>query len=182
MTNSPAAHNIEILYSEEELNSKIAKIAKEISAKYRHETVYMFCILNGAAHFFSSLTSKITDVDVIEKYMRTSSYGANTVSSGKVEVEVTFDAGTNIKDKPIIIVEDIIDSGHTMETLVQIFRRMSPKSIEVCTMLDKPSRREVNDFPIDYCGFTVDDVFIVGYGLDYDQRYRNLPYIGYIPQ
>lgn len=173
---------IEVLYPEDEVDQRVSDLAKSISAKYKGETVYMFCVLNGAAHFFCELTRRIVGVNVVEQYIRTSSYGANTASSGKVEVSLSMSSNTDIRGERIIIVEDIVDSGHTMKTLTQIFGKMSPYSIEICTLLDKPCRREVSDIVIDYCGFTTDDKFIVGYGLDYDQEYRNLPFIGYIPK
>lgn len=173
---------VEVLHDEKEVSQRITDLARQIGAKYKGETVYMFCVLNGAAHFFCELTSKIVRVNVVECYIRTSSYGANTTSSGKVEVSLALDSNIDIKGKNVIIVEDIVDSGHTIDTLVKIFGRMSPKSIEVCTLLNKPDRREVDNIAIDYCGFDVPDEFIVGYGLDYNQEYRNYPFIGYIPR
>lgn len=181
MTIDPITRDgVEVLYDKEEVSQRITDIAGQIRIKYRGESVYMFCVLNGAAHFFCDLTSKIAGVDVVECYIRTSSYGSNTTSSGKVEV--ALGNSIDIEGKSIIIVEDIVDSGHTIKALLEALNKMSPESIEVCTLLSKPSRREVDDITIDYCGFEVPDEFIVGYGLDYGQKYRNYPFIGYIPK
>ena len=136
----------------------------------------MVCILKGAAMFACELAKRIT-VPVIMDFMATSSYGSGTVSSGEVKIKKDLDLSP--EGKNILIVEDIIDSGNTLNFLSHLFEERNAKSVKMVTMLDKPDRREV-DVAVDYTGFTIPDEFVVGYGLDYDQRYRNLPYIGVI--
>lgn len=171
--------NIQVLIPEEQVNQRIIELAEQIDVDYAGRPVRMFCVLNGAMHFFCTLTQHITKAIVVEDSMRVSSYGTGFQSTGNVNIMTH--PNCSVANEDIIIVEDIIDSGHTMAALLQYFQAMNPHSIKVCSLLDKPCRREVPNLSIDYCGFTVDDKFIVGYGLDVDRMYRNLPYIGYIP-
>ena len=167
---------IKVMLSEEELEQRIRELGAQISADYEGESVMMVCILKGAAMFACELAKRIT-VPVIMDFMATSSYGSGTVSSGEVKIKKDLDLSP--EGKNILIVEDIIDSGNTLNFLSYLFEERNAKSVKMVTMLDKPDRREV-DVAVDYTGFTIPDEFVVGYGLDYDQRYRNLPYIGVI--
>ena len=168
--------NIKTMIPEEEVNARIAELGAEISAAYEGEEIFMVCILKGAAFFATELAKRIT-VPVIIDFMATSSYGSGTVSSGEVKVKKELDMEPSGKN--VLIVEDIIDSGNTLSFLQGYFKEKNAKSISSCTLLDKPDRREV-DVKVDYSGFTIPDEFVVGYGLDYDQKYRNLPYIGVV--
>lgn len=168
------AENIKVLISEEEIDKRIRELGEQISKDYAGEDVTIVCILKGAAPFACELAKRIS-VPVFMDFMATSSYGSGTVSSGEVKIKKDMD--TPAEGKNILIVEDIIDSGNTLNFLTMVFRERGAKSIKLCTLLDKPDRRQV-DVPVDYCGFTIPDKFVVGYGLDYDQKYRNLPYVG----
>ena len=137
----------------------------------------MICVLKGGVVFMCDLAKKIT-VPVTMDFMSVSSYGGGTSSSGIVKIVKDLDQ--SIEGKDVLIVEDIIDSGRTLSYLLQIFRKRTPNSIRLCTLLDKPERRVVPDVNVEYSGFQIPDSFVVGFGLDYDQRYRNLPYIGVI--
>ncbi|MGN0240599.1 MAG: hypoxanthine phosphoribosyltransferase [Candidatus Weimeria sp.] len=167
---------IRVMLSEQELDKRIRELGAQISADYDGESIMMVCILKGAAMFACELAKRIT-VPVIMDFMATSSYGSGTVSSGDVKIKKDLDLSP--EGKNILIVEDIIDSGNTLNFLSHLFEERNAKSVKMVTMLDKPDRREV-DVAVDYTGFTIPDEFVVGYGLDYDQRYRNLPYIGVI--
>lgn len=167
---------IEVLIDEEKLQSRIKELAKEIKNDYKDEEVVFVSVLKGAI-FFTVDLMKDYDGDAIIDVVRVSSYvGEN--STGIIELKVPLKE-ENIKGKNIILVEDIVDTGRTFNYLVDYVKQMNPKSVKTCVMLDKPSRRVV-DFKADYVGFSIDDLFVVGYGLDYDENYRNLPYIGYI--
>ena len=170
------SERIEVLLSEEELAQRIAQMGEQISRDYKGESVFVVCILKGAAFFACELAKRIT-VPLTIDFMATSSYGSGTVSSGNVVV--TQDLSLDVEGQNVIIVEDIIDSGNTLKFLSQLFRERKATSVRLCTMLDKPERREV-EVSVDYTGFTIPDKFVVGYGLDYDQKYRNLPYIGVV--
>ena len=170
------AETVKEMLSEEELNTRIRELGEQISKDYEGEDVFLVCILKGAAFFACELAKRIT-VPVTIDFMATSSYGSGTVSSGEVQIKKDLDLG--VEGKNVIIVEDIIDSGNTLHYLSNLFKDRKAKSVKMCAMLDKPERREV-DVPMDYIGFTIPDAFVVGYGLDYDQRYRNLPYIGVV--
>lgn len=161
---------------EADLNARIAELGAQISKDYEGESVYLICILRGAAPFACELAKRIT-VPVTIDYMTTSSYGAGTVSTG--EVRIKSDVEISVEGRNVLIVEDIIDSGNTLHYLLDVFKNRNAKSVRLCTMLDKPERREVA-VDVDYVGFTIPDEFVVGYGLDYDQKYRNLPYIGVV--
>ncbi len=170
------AETVKEMLSEEELNTRIRELGEQISRDYEGEEVFLVCILKGAAFFACELAKRIT-VPVTIDFMATSSYGSGTVSSGEVQIKKDLDLG--VEGKNVIIVEDIIDSGNTLNYLSGLFKDRKAKSVKMCAMLDKPERREV-DVPMDYIGFTIPDAFVVGYGLDYDQKYRNLPYIGVV--
>ena len=170
------SEKIKVMLSEEELAGRIKELGAEISKDYEGEAIFLVGILKGAAFFATELAKRIT-VPVIIDFMSTSSYGAGTTSSG--EVRITKELDLDMTGKNVLIAEDIIDSGNTLSYLLQYFKDKGAKSVRLATMLDKPDRREV-DVKVDYNGFTIPDEFVVGYGLDYDQRYRNLPYIGIV--
>ncbi len=168
---------IEVLLSEEAVNERIAQIGAQISKDYEGKNVHLICVLKGGAPFMCELAKRIT-CQVSFDFMSVSSYGAGTSSSGIVKIVKDLDEPLEGKD--VIIVEDIIDSGRTLSHLMDIFKKRNPNSIRLCTLLDKPERRAVKGVDVDYVGFNIPDEFVVGYGLDYDQRYRNLPYIGIV--
>ena len=170
------AETVKEMLSEEELTKRIQELGDQISKDYEGESVFLVCILKGAAFFACELAKRIT-VPVTIDFMATSSYGSGTVSTG--EVQIKKDSELGVEGRHVIIVEDIIDSGNTLNYLSGLFKDRKAKSVRMCAMLDKPDRREV-DVPVDYIGFTIPDAFVVGYGLDYDQKYRNLPYIGVV--
>ena len=168
------AEHINVMLSEEEINARIAELGEQISRDYEGKEIFLICILKGASFFACEIAKRIT-VPVNIDFMKVSSYGGGTVSSGQVSIKM--DVSESIAGKEVLIVEDIIDSGNTLNLLPKILMERGPKSIRLCALLDKPDRREV-DVKMDYVGFRIPDKFVVGYGLDYDQRYRNLPYIG----
>ena len=170
------ADKIRVMITEEELDKRIRELGSQISADYEGESIFLVCILKGAAMFACELAKRIT-VPVTMDFMATSSYGSGTVSSGEVKIKKDLDLP--MEGRNVLIVEDIIDSGNTLNFLSQLFRDRNAKSVKMCTMLDKPDRREV-DVDVDYTGFTIPDELVVGFGLDYDQKYRNLPYIGVV--
>lgn len=169
---------IRVLISEEEVTKRINEIAAQISKDYEGEEVLLICVLKGSVFFTTALASRIT-VPVTLDFMQVSSYGNETVSSGRVKILKDLD--DSIRDKNVIVVEDIIDSGRTLSHLMSFLSVREPKSLKLCALLDKPSRREVA-VDVDYIGMQIPDLFVVGYGLDYAQKYRNLPYIGVIEQ
>lgn len=158
-----------VLLSREEIAEKIKEVAARITEDYKGESVLFVGILKGSIHFYSDLTREI-DLPLTMDFMAISSYGAGTTSSG--EVKMLKDLDKTINGKNVIIVEDIVDSGNTLSYLKRLLSSRQPKSIKICTLLDKPSRRKVDLVP-DYCCFTIPDEFVVGYGLDYDEIYRN---------
>ncbi len=170
------SETVKVMLSEEELASRIAELGAQISKDYEGDSVFLVCILKGAAFFACELAKRIT-VPVTIDFMATSSYGSGTVSTGEIQIKKDLDLG--VEGRNVIIVEDIIDSGNTLNYLSELFKGRKAKSVKLCAMLDKPDRREV-DVDMDYIGFTIPDAFVVGYGLDYDQKYRNLPYIGIV--
>ena len=167
---------IRVLLSEEEVDKKIEEIGARISKDYQGKAVHMICILKGGIFFTCELAKRIS-VPVSMDFMSVSSYGADTKSSGVVKIIKDLDEPLDGKD--VLIVEDIIDSGRTLSYLIEIFKKRNPKSVRLCTLLDKPERR-VTDVKVDYVGFNIPDKFVVGYGLYYNQKYRNLPYIGVV--
>jgi hypoxanthine phosphoribosyltransferase len=167
-------HHVEVLISEEDVNKRIREIGEAISKDYAGKSVHLVCVLKGGSFFMCELAKRI-DINVSLDFMSVSSYGAGTKSSGVVRIVKDLDEPLEGKD--VIVVEDIIDSGRTLSYLMALLKDRHPASLKLCTLLDKPDRRVV-DVDVDYTGFKVPDVFVVGYGLDYDQVYRNLPYIG----
>ena len=161
--------------TEEEVENRINELGEEISALYGEEAVCLICILKGSVFFTCELAKRITSPVEVE-FMSVSSYGAGTSSSGVVRI--VQDLQSSIEGKHVLVIEDIIDSGRTLNYLLENLKTRNPKSLRLCTLLDKPDRRVV-EVPVDYVGFVIPDQFVVGYGLDYDQRYRNLPYIGF---
>ena len=168
--------DIKVFLSEEEIKTKVAELGKKISDDYRgsDKNLILIAILKGSVVFLSDLMRNI-DIDLNIDFMVVSSYGASTESSGNIKIIKDLDI--NIRDYDLLIVEDILDSGRTLSKLIDILKMRDPKSLKVCTLLDKPDRRVCN-VDLDYCGFVIPDEFIVGYGLDFDEKYRNLPYIG----
>ena len=173
------AETIRILIPEEEVNRRISEIAAQISRDYEGKSIHLICILKGGVFFTCELAKRLT-VPVTLDFMSVSSYGSGTVSSGVVKIVKDLDEP--LEGKEVLIVEDIIDSGRTLAYLIQVLMQRNPASIRLCTLLDKPERRVKKQVTVDYTCFTIPDEFVVGYGLDYDQRYRNLPYIGVIEQ
>ena len=167
---------IRVMIPEKELDSRIEELGKRISEDFAGEAVHLVCILKGSAFFVCELAKRIT-VPVSMDFMSVSSYGSETKSSGVVRIVKDLDEP--LKDKDVIIVEDIVDSGRTLSYLIDMLKDRKPASVALCTLLDKPDRRVVN-VAVDYTGFRIPDEFVVGYGLDYDQKYRNLPYIGIV--
>ncbi len=164
------------MIEEEEVGRRIVEIAEMINKEFEGESVFIVCVLRGAVFFATELAKRIT-VPVTIDFMQLSSYGAKTVSSG--DVRMLHDISLSVKGENVIIVEDIIDTGYTMDSLRKLFSQRHAKCVKLCCLLDKPDRREM-EVDVDYTGFTIPDKFVVGYGLDYDQRYRNLPYIGVV--
>jgi hypoxanthine phosphoribosyltransferase len=167
-----------ILYTEEELRRRVKELGAQITADYAGRRPILASVLRGSYIFMADLTRAI-DLDVTVDFMAVSSYGAGTVSSGQVEIKK--DLSDTIEGRDLIIVEDILDSGNTLYYLMDVLRARRPASIRICALMDKPERR-TKPISADYVGFTIPDAFIVGYGLDYAERYRNLPYVGVLKQ
>lgn len=165
-----------VMITQDEILEKAREIGARITEDYRDGHVVLVGILRGAVLWMADIMKNV-DLDLIIDFMAVSSYGAATKSSGVVRINKDLD--TDIEGKDVIIVEDIVDSGVTLNYLKGYFESRGAKSVRVCALLDKPAGRRI-DIDVDYIGFTVDDRFIVGYGLDYDQKYRNLPYITYL--
>ena len=165
---------IEVLYSEEKINGRVKEIAQTLYEKYGDEEVVFICTLKGAVFFACDLLKNYKG-DARMEFLRVSSY-KGTVSTGKIELNLSI-SKENIQNKNVIIIEDIVDTGNTLLFLNNYIAEMNPKTLEICTLLDKKVKRVVDIEPT-YAGFVVDDLFVIGYGLDYDQKYRNLPYIG----
>lgn len=170
------AEHVEVMLSEEQVDARIQAIGEQISKDYAGKQVHLICVLRGGAFFMCELAKRIT-VPVSLDFMSVSSYGGDTKSSGVVKIVKDLD--DSIKDKDVLVVEDIVDSGRTLSYLMEMLRDRGPASLRLCTLLDKPDRRVI-DVNVDYTGFAIPDEFVVGYGLDYDQKYRNLPYIGVV--
>ena len=168
--------SIKIMIPESEIEKRTREIGKQISRDYAGKTVHMICVLKGGVYFMTALSKRISeDVPVTLDFMSVSSYGDDTKSSGIVKIVKDLDEPLEGKD--VLIVEDIIDSGRTLYYLMDIIRGRKPASVRLCTLLDKPERR-VRDVHVDYTGFNIEDRFVIGCGMDYKQKYRNLPYIG----
>lgn len=162
--------------SEETVEKRIAEMGAQISEVYGDEPVCLICILKGSIFFTVELSKRITSPVELE-FMCVSSYGSGTESSGVVKI--TKDLDVSIEGKNVLVIEDIIDSGRTLSYLMQNLKTRNPKSLRLCTLLDKPDRRVVH-VDVDYVGFEIPDEFVVGYGLDCNQQFRNLPYIGFV--
>lgn len=168
--------HIRVLLSEQEVDRRIREIGEQISRDYAGKSIHMVCVLKGGSFFMCELAKRIT-VPVSLDFMSVSSYGGNTRSSGVVKIVKDLDEPLQGKD--VLVVEDIVDSGRTLSYLLEMLQDRKPASLRLCTLLDKPDRRVI-DVKVDYTGFKIPDEFVVGYGLDYDQKYRNLPYIGVV--
>ena len=164
----------EVLFSEEQLKNRVREIAQQITADYQGKEIMLISVLRGSFVFMADLCRAI-DLPCTVDFMAVSSYGKGTKSSG--QVQITKDLSEDISDRHIIVVEDILDSGNTLSYLLKILENRHPASIRLCTLLDKPDRR-VKPVEVHYSGFTIPDAFVVGYGLDYAEKYRDLPYIG----
>lgn len=173
------ADKIRVLLSEDEVNSRINEVAARINEDYAGKEIHLICILKGGVFFTCELAKRLT-VPVSLDFMSVSSYGSGTESSGVVKIIKDLDEP--LAGKNVLIAEDIIDSGRTLSYLIDILEKRNPSSIRLCTLLDKPERRVKKQVHVDYTCFTIPDEFVVGYGLDYDQKYRNLPYIGVVEQ
>lgn len=167
---------IRILLTEQEVNERIAAMAARISEDYAGESLHLVCVLKGSIFFTCELAKRIT-VPVTLDFMSVSSYGNGTESSGNVRINKDLDEP--LEGKNVLVVEDIVDSGRTLSYLMENLGTRNPKSLRLCTLLDKPDRR-VTDIRVDYTGFAIPDEFVVGYGLDYAQKYRNLPFVGIV--
>ncbi|MBQ7246543.1 MAG: hypoxanthine phosphoribosyltransferase [Lachnospiraceae bacterium] len=163
--------------SQEKVEARIQEIADRISAEYAGRQVHIIGILKGSVFFMCELAKRLT-IPVTMDFMSCSSYGSGTVSKGVVKLSKDLDEP--IEGKNVILVEDIIDSGNTLGYLLEQMTMRKPASLKLCTLLDKPSRRIRKDIKVDYTCFEIEDYFVVGYGLDYDQKYRNLPYVGIV--
>ncbi len=170
-------YNISVYLTEEQINKRIAEIGAEITKRFKGESVYLVCILRGSIFFTTELAKRI-ELPMTIDFMTVSSYGAATESSGVVNIKK--DLEHSIEGENVIVVEDIIDSGNTLSRLFKLFESRNPKTLTLCTLLDKPDRRVAKDVVVDYTGFVIPDKFVVGFGLDFDQRFRNLPYIGFV--
>lgn len=173
------ADKIRVLLSEEEVNKRISEVAEQITRDYQGKEIHLIRILKGGVFFTCELAKRL-DLPVTLDFMSVSSYGNDTKSSGVVRIVKDLDEPLAGKD--VLIVEDIIDSGRTLSYLIEVLKQRGPKSIRLCTLLDKPERRVKKQVTVDYTCFTIPDEFVVGYGLDYAQKYRNLPYIGVVEQ
>ena len=170
------AEKVKVLVPEEDVAKRIKELGEQISKDYAGKQVHLICVLKGGVFFMCELAKRIT-VPVSMDFMSVSSYGDGTKSSGVVKIVKDLD--DSIKGKNVIVVEDVVDSGRTLSYLLDMLKDRGPKSLRLCTLLDKPERRVV-PVHVDYTGFEIPDEFVVGYGLDYAQKYRNLPYIGVV--
>lgn len=167
-----------VLLTEETLARRISEMGTELTRDYRNRDLFVIGVLKGANIFMSDLIRRI-ELPLHIDFMAVSSYGMSTESSGTVRILKDLDF--SIEGKDVLIVEDIIDSGLTLNYLMKILMERKPASLRICTLLDKPDRRRV-DIPVDYCGFQIPDAFIVGYGIDYAEKYRNLPYVAVLDE
>jgi len=167
---------LKVLIDEQKLQNRIAEIAKQIGEEYKNKEITLICILKGSIFFTVDLARRINE-DVKIEFIRVSSYGEGTESTG--EIKMKLDLKDSIQGKDVIVLEDIIDTGRTLSYLMEYLKMKKPNSVKLCALLDKPERR-IKKVKVDYTGFQIPDKFVVGYGLDWDEKYRNLPYIGYI--
>ena len=168
---------IKVLIEKEKLEKRIEELATEIQKDYLGEDILVICILKGSLYFTVDLTKKINNYKLEIDFMRISSYGDELTSSGKINIIKYLE--TDINGRNVLVVEDIIDTGNTLYYLKDILEKRNPRSLKICTLLDKKSRRIKNVVP-EYIGFEIEDKFVVGYGLDYKDCFRNLPFIGYV--
>ena len=167
---------VEVLISEEVVEARISELAEQISKEYEDKDLRIICILKGSIFFTCELAKRIT-VPVTLDFMSVSSYGSDTKSSGVIKISKDLDE--SILGRDILVIEDIVDSGNTLSYLLELLQSRKPNSMKLCTLLDKPERRR-KPVRVDYTGFEIPDEFVVGYGLDYAQKYRNLPYVGIV--
>lgn len=167
----------EVLVSEEQLTRRVKELGEEISADYAGQDILLVCVLRGGVMFLTDLMRNLSIPHMID-FMAISSYGVGARESSGT-VRITMDLNMDIYDRNVLIVEDIVDSGHTMASLLEVLETRKPKTLRVCTLLDKASRREV-DVQLDYVGFDIEDKFVFGYGLDLDEYYRDLPFVGVV--
>ena len=170
------AESVRVMISEAEVAKRIEEMGRQISEDYAGKQIHLICILKGGVFFMCELAKRIS-VPVSMDFMSVGSYGDGTASSGVVRLVKDLDE--SLEGKDVLVVEDIIDSGRTLYYLLDVLKKRRPSSMKLCTLLDKPDRR-VRDVKVDYVGFEIPDEFVVGYGLDYAQKYRNLPYIGIV--
>ncbi len=170
------ADKISVMISQEEVENRIQELADQISQEYAGKEITLICILKGSVFFTCELAKRIT-IPVKLDFMQASSYGDGTKTTGVIQIKKELDE--SIEGKNVIVIEDIIDSGRTLSFLLKVLSARGPESLKLCTLLDKPDRREIQ-VDVDYTGFKIPDAFVVGYGLDYAQNYRNLPYIGVV--
>ena len=170
------AEQVEVLLSEEKINARIREIGEQISRDYAGKSVHLVCILKGGSFFMCELAKRIT-VPVSIDFMSVSSYGSSSESSGVIKIIKDLDEP--LAGKHVLVIEDIVDTGKTLHYLVELLKDRGAADVKLCALLDKPDRRVV-EIGADYTGFQIPDEFVVGYGLDYDQKYRNLPYIGVV--
>ncbi len=170
------AETVKVLIDEETVEKRIKELGEKISEDYAGRQVHLICVLKGGVFFMCELAKRVS-VPVSMDFMSVGSYGDGTSSSGVVKIAKDLDE--TLEGKDVLVVEDIIDSGRTLYYLLDVLQKRRPKSMRLCTLLDKPDRR-VTDVKVDYVGFEIPDKFVVGYGLDYAQKYRNLPYIGVV--
>ena len=168
-----------VLIDEEKLHKRVEEIAKQIEDEYKGKEIIFICILKGSIFFTVDLAKRING-DVKLEFIRVSSYNEGTESSG--EIKMKLDLKDSIQGKDVIVIEDIIDTGRTLSYLIEYLKMKKPNSLKLCALLDKPERRLKKEVKVDYTGFQIPDEFVVGYGLDVAEKYRNLPYIGYIEQ
>ena len=168
--------DIKVLIDEEKLQKRVDEIADQIQKEYKGREIILICILKGSIFFTVDLARRIKG-DVKIEFIRVSSYNDGTESSG--EIKMKLDLKDSIQGKDVIVIEDIIDTGRTLSYLIEYLKMKKPNSVKLCALLDKPERRVI-DVKVDYTGFQIPDKFVIGYGLDYDEKYRNLPYVGYI--
>ena len=170
------AERVEVLISEQEVEARIQELADQISKDYEGKELHIICILKGSIFFTCELAKRIS-VPVTLDFMSVSSYGSDTKSSGVIKINKDLDE--SVLERDILVIEDIVDSGNTLSYLLEMLQNRKPSSMRLCTLLDKPERRR-KQVRVDYTGFQIPDEFVVGYGLDYAQNYRNLPYVGVV--
>jgi hypoxanthine phosphoribosyltransferase len=170
------SHNVHPLYTREQIDARVRELGTEISKHYEGERILLVCVLKGSFVFTADLARAI-EGNVHVEFLGVQSYGEGTQSSGVVQI--TQDLTRSIEDEHVLVVEDIVDTGLTIAHLLDLLRTRNPSSVKVCSLLHKPARTRI-DVPIDFLGFTIEDKFVVGYGLDWGQRYRNLPFIGVV--